>query len=99
MSFLPVGAVASTGLTAVTPSLGQSVTGGGFGQALTGAIQNLAQSGEQANALEASYLTGNTSDLGQMMVAMGQADLETQGAATVMTKALSSYQAMMQMQV
>lgn len=99
MSFLPVGTVMPTGLTATLPSPGQSITGGGFGQALTGAIQNLAHSNAQANALEASYVTGKTSDLGQMMVAMGQADLEVQGAATVMTKALSSYQAMMQMQV
>lgn len=99
MSFLPVGAVTATGLTGVSPSLTQGVSGSGFGQALSNAVQGLAQTSSQANSLEATYLTGNQADLGQMMVAMGQADLQVQGAATVMTKALSSYQAMMQMQV
>ncbi len=99
MTFVPVGAVTPTGFAAVGPTPAPGVSGGGFGKALSGAIQHLAQSTAQANTLEASYLTGNTSDLGQMTVAMAQADLQVQGAATIMTKALSSYQAMMQMQV
>jgi len=99
MALSPVGPVTPVGLAAVSGTAATGSLGGGFGQALSGALTSLAQSTAQANALEASYLTGNTQDLGPMMVAMGQADLEIQGAATVMSKALSAYQAMMQMQV
>jgi flagellar hook-basal body complex protein FliE len=73
--------------------------GGGFQSALNGALGHLAQSTSQANALAAQFATGSGGDIGSVMVATAQADLAVESVSTVVSKALSAYQSIMQMSV
>ena len=95
-------------ITSVTQALGTIAQaggpaavggGGGFQNALSGALGSLAQTTGQANALATQFAAGQGSDLSSVMVATAQADLAVQSAATVVSKALSAYQSIMQMAV
>jgi flagellar hook-basal body complex protein FliE len=103
---LPVGPVsqvlgtgALAGLAGVGAAAGGTSAGAGFGQALAGALGNLAQETSQANALASQFATGAGVGLDQVMVATAQADLAVESVSTVMSKALSAYQTIMQMSV
>lgn len=99
MSVLPIGPV-SQAITAVPlATAGGASTGAGFAKALTGAIGNLAQATSQANSLATGFATAGHGTLDAVMIATAQANLAVESASTVMSKALSAYQTIMQMSV
>ncbi|MCL6594636.1 MAG: flagellar hook-basal body complex protein FliE [Firmicutes bacterium] len=95
-----VGALGSA-LTAVSgaPAAGGGAGGAGFGQALAGELTRLAQETSTANSLATQFATGGGANLAAVMVATAQADLAVEGVSTVLAKALSAYQTVMQMSV
>jgi flagellar hook-basal body complex protein FliE len=98
-SILPVGAVsqALTGITATTP--GAAGATAGFGQALGGALSQMASEASQANSLATTFATTGSGSIDAVMLATAQAALAMQSASTVLSKALSAYQTIMQMSV
>ncbi len=100
MTIPPLGSVSQT--LAALPSAAPSGAGSaatGFQQALSGAIGGIAQATSQANTLATQFAYAGSGTLDALMVTTAQADLAVESASTVMSKALSAYQTIMQMSV
>lgn len=81
------GAAQATG----TQSAGQS-----FSQILSQAVQNVTGAQQNANLLMSQYATGGNVTIDQVMIAVSQAELLTEAATSITTRAVAAYQSLMQ---
>jgi len=70
-----------------------------FGEMLSGAINNLAETENTANAAIADLAAGKDVDLHQVMLSMQEADIAFQVALQTRNKIVDAYQEIMRMQV
>jgi flagellar hook-basal body complex protein FliE len=86
-----------SGMPAIKPPA--SVSGEGFGQILTDAVNDLNESQLRADDLVQQLATGGDVELHDVMIAQEQADLSFQLAIQVRNKVLEAYQEIMRMQI
>lgn len=94
-----VGAGAVQGAGAVSNALGtasSSQSGESFGKILEQALGQVVQSQATANQLAANFSVGGPVSLDQVMVATAKAELMTEAASAVVSRALTAYQSLMQ---
>jgi flagellar hook-basal body complex protein FliE len=89
----------STQAPATTPDAGTSTSSGGFGQALSTAIEGLSQSQNAADDASVRMAAGEPIDLHEVMLARETASLQFQLAVQVRNKLVEAYQDVMRMQV
>lgn len=101
MTIPPIGAL--TGVAAPTPASGAGAAGAtaatsssGFGSTLSNAVNSLQQSQTVASADEAKLATGQ-GNLADTMIAASEASLQTQVTNDLLTKAITSYNNIMNM--
>jgi len=94
-----IGPVPPTASTPPTPPTGLQAGGSGggetFGQMLSQAVNQIGQSATNAQALQAEFATGGNVSIDQVLVATTQAELMTETAAAVTSRALTAYQNVM----
>lgn len=97
-----IGGAGKTGATGTGTSGvggGEGSDGGGFGKALSGAIQNLNGSLAEATNASQSLATGQAQDVSQVAMAVERAVLELQLATQVRNKSVEAYQEIFRMSV
>jgi flagellar hook-basal body complex protein FliE len=99
MAIPSVGGVPGSVALSLSPTAPAQGVAQGFGAALMGALTSLAQANGQAQTLLTQFSLGAPVDPASLMTSVAQADLATEAAVTVVSKALSAYQSLMQMQV
>ena len=72
---------------------------GNFGNAITGALDNLQATQNNADQLGVQAATGNLQDVHDYMIAATQASLQTELTVAVRNKALDSFNDIMRMQI
>jgi flagellar hook-basal body complex protein FliE len=103
MAISPIGA--GSGITPIQfPSLDRSggveeATGGGFGDKMADAVQNLQDTQKTADGLAMEVASGGDVDIHDYMIASNQAQIATQLTVAVRNKAVESFQQIMNMQV
>lgn len=95
---MSVGAVAGAAQAAAQGATGAAAKAGGpnFSQILSQAINNVTGAQSQANLLLSQYATGGPVTIDQVMIAVSRAELLTEAAGAVTTRAVSAYQSLMQ---
>ena len=88
-----------TAATAPTAALGTQAGGGGFGSALSNALDTLQATQSNADNLATQAATGTLTNVADYMVAAEQANIQTQLTAAVKTNALQAFQQIMGMQL
>lgn len=73
--------------------------GGGFADALSGALQSVNQTQRRAEDLSAQFETGEVTDVAQVMLARQEAGVAFEATLQVRNKLLSAYQDIMRMGV
>ena len=92
-----VGAVDTTG--ALSAASGATATGGAsFGDALTGAVDNLQQLQSTSNELAIQAVTGNLDDIHNATLASSRAQVTLELVAGVRNKAVDAFTEIMRMQ-
>lgn len=81
------------------PEWRQTVSGGGFGAHLDGAMKTVNGAQAEAAALSAAYERGDTADLASVVVARQKSSLAFQATLQVRNKLLSAYRDIMNMPV
>jgi flagellar hook-basal body complex protein FliE len=81
--------------TAVDPGS----TGGGFGRALSGALDHLAQMQQSADASSQALALGQTTDVAGVAMDVERANLAMQLAVQVRNKAVDAYHEIFRMQI
>ncbi len=76
-----------------------AVPSGGFGAALTDALQDVAASQNTAEALSAGYERGEATDIAKVMLARQEAGVAFEATLQVRNRLLSAYQDIMRMGV
>ena len=74
-------------------------TDGNFGNAITGALDNLQATQNNADQLGVQAATGNLQDVHDYMIAATQASLQTELTVAVRNKALDAFNDIMRMQI
>jgi flagellar hook-basal body complex protein FliE len=72
---------------------------GGFGDKLTGALENLQKTESKSEDLAMKVATGELTDIHDYMIAANQAQIATQLTVAVRNKAVESFNQIMNMQV
>jgi flagellar hook-basal body complex protein FliE len=92
-----VGAIDTTG--ALSATSGATATGGAsFGDALTGAVDNLQQLQSTSNELAIQAVTGNLDDIHNATLASSRAEVTLELVAGVRNKAVDAFTEIMRMQ-
>jgi flagellar hook-basal body complex protein FliE len=73
--------------------------GGGFGKALAGEVQKLADSQNQATDQAQQLATGQAKDISAVVMSVEKASLELQLAVQLRNKGVEAYQELFRMQV
>lgn len=71
--------------------------GGGFGEALTDALQNVSAVQQRSGDMQAAYERGEVTDIAQVMLARQEAGVAFEATLQVRNKLLSAYQEIMRM--
>ncbi len=100
---MPISAISAIGsvdaTTAATQTAGVTGTGGAaFGDALTGAIDNLQQLQGTSDALAVQAVTGNLDDIHEATLASSRAQVTLELVAGVRNKAVDAFNEIMRMQ-
>lgn len=101
---MPIPAIGGVGgidatTSALSATSGTSGTGGaGFGDALTGAIDNLQQLQGEKDTLAIQAVTGNLDDIHQATLASTRAQVTLELVAGVRNKAVDAFNEIMRMQ-
>jgi flagellar hook-basal body complex protein FliE len=98
----PAGAAAAYRAAAATPAPATGATGGsdvgGFGAALTRALEGAVDTTRQADAMSAAGLTGQAG-VTEVVLAVSRAELALQTAVAVRDRVVAAYQDVMRMPV
>lgn len=78
--------------TAINPA-----TGGGFADALTGALQQVSAVQKHSGDMQAAYERGEVTDIAKVMLARQEAGVAFEATLQVRNKLLSAYQDIMRM--
>ena len=93
------GVTATTGMTGTTATSGATATGGAdFGNALTGAVDNLQQLQGTSDKLAIQAVTGNLDDIHNATLASTRAQVTLELVAGVRNKAVDAFNEIMRMQ-
>lgn len=93
------GVTATTGMTGATATSGAAGTGGAdFGNALTGAVDNLQQLQGTSDKLAIQAVTGNLDDIHNATLASTRAQVTLELVAGVRNKAVDAFNEIMRMQ-
>jgi flagellar hook-basal body complex protein FliE len=93
------GVTGTTGLTGTTATSGATGTGGAdFGNALTGAVDNLQQLQGTSDKLAIQAVTGNLDDIHDATLASTRAQVTLELVAGVRNKAVDAFNEIMRMQ-
>lgn len=95
----PVGPFSVGPLVENAPATGSGSSGGGFGQALGDAMQQLDATQATADQQAQALATGQATDLSSVVMSVEKASLEVQLATQVRSKATDAFNQIMQMQV
>jgi flagellar hook-basal body complex protein FliE len=99
---LPVGGIGSpfsVGKLVENAAPTKAGGGGGFGKALSGALDSLGQSQAVADQQAQALATGQATDMASVVASVEKASLEVQLATQIRTKATEAFNQIMQMQV
>lgn len=93
----PIAATPPTPPTGATGAAGtgSGAAGQGFGATLSQAVNQVAQAQQNAQTLQATFADGGSVSIDQVLVATTQAELLTETAAAVTSRALTAYQNLM----
>ena len=93
------GVTATTGMTGTAATSGATATGGAdFGNALTGAVDNLQQLQGTSDKLAIQAVTGNLDDIHNATLASTRAQVTLELVAGVRNKAVDAFNEIMRMQ-
>lgn len=76
---------------------GTPVVGGGFADALTGALQTVSGVQKRSGDMQAAYERGEVTDIAKVMLARQEAGVAFEATLQVRNKLLSAYQEIMRM--
>jgi flagellar hook-basal body complex protein FliE len=94
-----IGAVSGIGAAPTAAVTGTSSTGGAdFGNALTGAVDNLQQLQSTSDSLSLQAVTGNLDDIHDATIASSRAQVTMELVAGVRNKAVDAFNEIMRMQ-
>lgn len=95
---MSIGAVAGVAQAAVQGATGATASSGGasFSKILSQAINDVSGAQTQANTLLSQYAMGGPVTIDQVMNAVSRAELLTEAAGAVTTRAVTAYQSLMQ---
>jgi flagellar hook-basal body complex protein FliE len=94
-----IGAVSGIGAAPTATVTGASSTGGAdFGNALTGAVDNLQQLQSTSDSLSLQAVTGNLDDIHDATIASSRAQVTMELVAGVRNKAVDAFNEIMRMQ-
>jgi len=94
-----IGAVGGAGIAPTTALAGTTGTGGAaFGDALTGAVDNLQQLQSTSDSLAIKAVTGNLDDIHDATIASSRAQVTMELMAGVRNKAVDAFNEIMRMQ-
>jgi len=96
---LPISSVEPVKPLSVSPAGPSSKNGGGFGAALTDAMQKVGDLGNEATKSVENFLSGEGDDPHSTIMATQRADLAMELFLQVRNKVVSAYQEVMRMQV
>jgi flagellar hook-basal body complex protein FliE len=94
-----IGAVSGAGVAPTAAVTGTPATGGAdFGNALTGAVDNLQQLQSTSDSLSIQAVTGNLDDIHNATIASSRAQVTMELVAGVRNKAVDAFNEIMRMQ-
>ncbi|MEN2741481.1 flagellar hook-basal body complex protein FliE [Microbacterium sp. X-17] len=101
MSIPAIGAISLGNVQQATPAVGAtssgSGAGGGFGAALTGAVNNLQQLQSTSDAANVKAVTGNLNDIQDATIAAARVQTTVQLMATLRNQAVDAFNTIMRM--
>jgi flagellar hook-basal body complex protein FliE len=101
MSIPAIGPIAFGSIQQATPAVGAASpaagAGGGFGAALTGAVDNLQQLQSTSDAANVKAVTGNLNDIQDATVAAARVQTTVQLMATLRNQAVDAFNTIMRM--